>query len=216
MSSRRKNNASNESTKVYYDTSIQNNNGTPVTEKSVNITVITDDKSSSFNQNDKNLSQTNLIQNSKETNNDSDVKPSPRFQKNTPSQTESKLKNRIDAKNSETEKKFNNEPSKKLNRNYWDSKNKPKRYRYHHEHYDEKKPSQENFKPGYSSEPEMIEYSLDRSWVSASNKLNTSMPIIDDESNDLTATFGSRHLINIPKLIYYDGSNHYIRPSPRN
>lgn len=195
MSSRPKSNARNESVKVYYATSNQDNKGPPVTEKLVNI---------------------KMVQNFKETNNESEIKPSPRFLKNTPTQSESKLKNRINAKNLEEEKNLKNDLSKKPNRNYWNKKNKVKRYRYHHEHYDEKKPSQENFKPGYNSEPDMIEYSLDRSWVSASNKLNTSMPILDEEPNDLTGTFNSRHFVKTPKLIYYDGSNHYTRTSPRN
>lgn len=143
-------------------------------------------------------------------------KTSPRFQKNTPSQTESRLKNRIDAKNNEEEKRVSSGTSKKPNRNYWNNKNKANKYRYHHEHYDETRPSQEQYKAGYSSEPDMIEYSLDRSWASASNNLNSSMPILDDEPNSLTGTFNSRHFVKLPKLIYYDGSNHYTKANKKN
>lgn len=61
----------------------------------------------------------------------------------------------------------------------------------------------EQFQPGYCSEPEIIEYSLDRCWVNADNRVPTSFETI--ESIDDSFDHGVRH----PKTIYYDGKECY-------
>ncbi|CAF0710756.1 unnamed protein product [Brachionus calyciflorus] len=140
---------------------------------------------------------------------------SPRFQKNTPTQNESRLRSRTEAKISDDEKnqdqkqqKVDSNDKRRPSRNYWNNKNKLQRPS-NRAQPKEKTPSKEQYKAGYSSEPDIIEYSLDRSWLSANN-LNNSMPILD-ENDGLTGTFNSRHFVKLPKLVYYDGSNHYSR-----
>lgn len=61
----------------------------------------------------------------------------------------------------------------------------------------------EQFQSGYCSEPEIIEYSLDRCWVNADNRVPTSFETI--ESIDDSFDHGHRY----PKAIYYDGQEHF-------
>lgn len=63
----------------------------------------------------------------------------------------------------------------------------------------------EQFQPGYCSEPEIIEYSLDRCWVNADNQNPTSFETIEsiDNSFDIEPTF--------PQTVYYDSQEHYLR-----
>lgn len=71
------------------------------------------------------------------------------------------------------------------------------------EHKREHKPHTEQFQPGYCSEPEIIEYSLDRCWVNSNNKVPTSFETIEsiDDSFD--------HGNGLPKSVYYDGKEHF-------
>ncbi len=89
------------------------------------------------------------------------------------------------------------------------------KYRYDHKHYDDYLDSieREHFQAGYTSEPENIEYSIDRSWHNRSNDLNKSLPEHLNNHHELNNTFQSRNFVKLPKLIYYDGIDHYSRPS---
>lgn len=149
-----------------------------------------------------------------EINPDKSANQSPRFKKAN--------QNRPKADKSLERSKFN---SKSRARNDFDShiyengspSVKPKNhsnhnYRYRHKHHiPGYHQSKEKFQPGYSSEPDVIEYSLDRSWLSHPNNLNQSLPT-DINENGITDTFHSRHFVKLPKLVYYNGYNHYSRP----
>lgn len=62
----------------------------------------------------------------------------------------------------------------------------------------------EQFQPGYCSEPEIIEYSLDRCWVNADNQVPTSFETIES----IDDSFEHGHVF--PKAIYYDGQERYV------
>jgi len=88
------------------------------------------------------------------------------------------------------------------------NKNNSKRYQHKHVHQQ----SKEYFQQGYSSEPENIEYSLDRSWINdyiqENNQNNQSLPV----DYDYEAKMESQMLdVKLPKLLYYDGLDHYAR-----
>ena len=91
---------------------------------------------------------------------------------------------------------------------------KPK-YRYDHKHYDDYLDSieREHFQSGYTSEPDNIEYSIDRSWHNRLADLNQSLPDHLNNHHELQNTFQPRNFVKLPKLIYYDGVDHYSRPS---
>lgn len=83
--------------------------------------------------------------------------------------------------------------------------------RYSHKHIHQ--PSREQFQPGYSSEPEFIEYSLDRSWISqqninSENIINQTLPSDFDFESKMESEMLN---VRLPKLIYYDGEDHYQR-----
>ena len=97
-------------------------------------------------------------------------------------------------------------------------------HKYKHDHHVPSEFRSERFQPGYSSEPDVIEYSLDRSWINShSNYFNQSLPDNMDvlsesdietsqqEEVGITNTFQSRHFVKLPKLVYYNGQNHYSR-----
>jgi len=94
-------------------------------------------------------------------------------------------------------------------------------HKYTHNHHLPSEFSSEKFTPGYSSEPDVIEYSLDRSWLNQ-NSFNQSLPenldsISQSEQRQnvneegITNTFTSRHFVKLPKLVYYNGQDHYSR-----
>jgi hypothetical protein len=94
-------------------------------------------------------------------------------------------------------------------------------HKYSHTHHLPSEFSSEKFRPGYSSEPDIIEYSLDRSWLNQ-NSFNQSLPEnLDSISQSgqrqnvneegITNTFTSRHFVKVPKLVYYNGQEHYSR-----
>jgi hypothetical protein len=121
--------------------------------------------------------------------------------------------NRIDSSNNNQYNKYKTVSTYKK-RSFKRNIHKPK-YRYDHQHYNDYLDSIENerFQPGYTSEPENIEYSIDRSWHNRSADLNQSLPDHLNNPHELTNTFQSRHFVKLPKLIYYDGVDHYSRPS---
>ena len=105
------------------------------------------------------------------------------------------------------------------------------KHKYKHDHRVPSEFTAEKFQPGYSSEPDVIEYSLDRSWLN-SQSFNQSLP--DDldiayqsegetvNYNENTAnaaqegisnTFHSRHFVKLPKLVYYHGHDQYSKDS---
>ena len=96
-------------------------------------------------------------------------------------------------------------------------------HKYRHNHHLPTEFTSEKFQPGYSSEPDVIEYSLDRSWLNQAS-FNQSLPENLDSINKsgkqveetiaeegLTNTFHSRHFVKLPKLVYYNGQDHYSR-----
>jgi hypothetical protein len=79
--------------------------------------------------------------------------------------------------------------------------------RYQHKHIHQQ--SKEQFQQGYSSEPEFIEYSLDRSWINDnSNDTNQNQTLPVDFENKIESQMLN---VKLPKLIYYDGADHYAR-----
>ena len=91
---------------------------------------------------------------------------------------------------------------------------KKKSYNHHKRSYPHKhlhQPSKEQFQPGYSSEPDFIEYSLDRSYINYdsdnNNNNNQTLPVDFDESKIESEMLN----VKLPKLIYYDGVDHYAR-----
>lgn len=87
---------------------------------------------------------------------------------------------------------------------------KEKRYSHKHIH----KASREQFQAGYSSEPEFIQYSLDRSWLTHNNQKNNSTNDVSNQTlpADFESKIESEMLdVELPKLVYYDGADHYQR-----
>ena len=87
---------------------------------------------------------------------------------------------------------------------------KEKKYTHRHAH----QTSREQFQLGYSSEPEFIEYSLDRSWLTHTNQMSNSTNNILNQT--LPADFESKiesemFNVQLPKLVYYDGMDHFQR-----
>lgn len=81
--------------------------------------------------------------------------------------------------------------------------------RYAHKHIHS---TEEQFQRGYSSEPDFIEYSVERSWVNnhsfddSSDSNQRTFPV-DFESKIESEMLNAR----LPRLVYYDGFNHFAR-----
>ena len=109
---------------------------------------------------------------------------------------------------------------KKLNRQSHLKSKIHDKHKYRHNHHLPSEFTGEKFQPGYSSEPDVIEYSLDRSWLNHAS-FNQSLPENldmfdrDPEQNlsqeGISNTFQSRHFVKLPKLVYYNGQAHYSR-----
>lgn len=78
--------------------------------------------------------------------------------------------------------------------------------------------TKEQYRPGYSSDPEIIEYSIDRSWVNnqPSNNPNTIQSYGDLKAiseHDISDSFSEKHYFKLPRVFYHGGSRYYSRSS---